>query len=99
LYFPTRVQNNSSTALGSIFIDTLEFENHISSIQRVVCDAQRFRINGITLRKTNGKPKNIRKIGKYTVIDSVIKLSYKTWDSIFDNSDINTMFNFFSLYI
>jgi hypothetical protein len=36
LYFPTRVHNNSSTALGSIFIDTLEFENHISSIHWVV---------------------------------------------------------------
>jgi len=36
LYFPTRVQNNSFTVLGSIFIDTLEFENHISTIQWVV---------------------------------------------------------------
>jgi len=95
LYFPTRVQNNSSTALGSIFIDTLESENRISSIQWVVwpwCTA--YYNKWYQFKKTNGKPKNISKIGKCTIIDSMIKLIYKTWDSIFDNSDVNTMFNF-----
>lgn len=62
-------------------------------------DVQLIRINGINLRIQNGKPKNIRKIGKYTVIDFMMKLSFKTWDSIFDNGGVHTVFNSFSLYI
>ena len=56
-------------------------------------DTHRIRINDINLKTQTSKPKNIRKISKYTAIDFIIKLSYETWDSIFDNIDVNTMSN------
>jgi hypothetical protein len=37
----------------------------------------------------------IRKINEHTINDSLIKLGYKTWDTIFSTDDINKMFNSF----
>ena len=37
----------------------------------------------------------IRKINEHTINDFLIKLSYKTWDSIFSTDDVNKMFNSF----
>jgi hypothetical protein len=37
--------------------------------------------------------KIIRKIGTYTMRDFQYKLSFETWNSVFDDNDVNTMFN------
>jgi len=70
VYFLTRVQNNSATAVANVFIDTCEFENYIISTQpNGLSDhnAHLVRMNDINLKIQNGKPKNIRKIDKYSV--------------------------------
>jgi len=37
----------------------------------------------------------IRKINEHKINDFLIKISYKTWDSIFSIDDVNKMFNSF----
>lgn len=58
-------------------------------------DAQLIVISDIGLKIQNGKPKTIRKIDKYSMSDFQIELSFETWDSIFGNNDVNTMFSSF----
>jgi hypothetical protein len=70
VYFLTRVQNNSATAVANTFIETCDFENYIiSTLSNGLSDhdALLVRINDMDLKIQNRKPKNIRKIDKYTV--------------------------------
>jgi len=64
VYFLTRFQNNSATAVANILINTYEFENYIiSTLSNGLSDhdAELVRIND-DLKMQNGKRKNIRKI-------------------------------------
>jgi hypothetical protein len=36
-----------------------------------------------------------RKINKYTTADFQLKLSYETWEQVFDRNDVNKIFNSF----
>jgi hypothetical protein len=36
-----------------------------------------------------------RKIDNYTVTEFLTQLSYETWDEIFENKDVNQIFNYF----
>jgi hypothetical protein len=36
-----------------------------------------------------------RKVNKHSVADFQLKLSYETWEPVFDGNDINTIFNVF----
>jgi predicted component of viral defense system (DUF524 family) len=46
----------------------------------------------------NGRVKEkkiIQEIGQATALDLKYKLSFETWDSVFSDNDINTMYNYF----
>jgi hypothetical protein len=96
--FPTRFGLNSHTAIDSVFIDT-------STIGKY--DLYPL-INGLSDHDTqllilnNGQKKEKecltyikRKINKYTLADFRLKLSHETWEQLFDENDVNKIFNSF----
>jgi hypothetical protein len=52
-------------------------------------------INDIDLQCGSQQYQTVRKIDKYTVVDFVTKLSYETWDTVFDSSVTDSKFNCF----
>jgi phosphotransferase system glucose/maltose/N-acetylglucosamine-specific IIC component len=63
-------------------------------------DAQLLKISTDYSHVHTHKFKTIRKINKYTISDFINKLSYKSWDTIFNSEDVNIMFNsFLNIYL
>jgi ABC-type uncharacterized transport system YnjBCD substrate-binding protein len=86
IYFPTRIQNGSVSATDNIFIDLNKNRNY------TVCpfinwlsdhNAQIIKLNNINTLKQFGETQIIRNFSKYSITEFKIKLSYKTWNSIF----------------
>jgi len=101
--FLTRIQNTSATAIGNIFIDVSQFEGYtITLIINGVSDhdAQLLTISTDYSYIPTHRSKTVRKFCKYTVSDFIDKLSCESWDSIFNNEDVNAMFNsFLNIYL
>jgi len=98
VYFPTRIQNNSFTAIDNIFINVSKFDDYIiSPLVNWLSDhdAQLIMITDINLKILNYTPRYIRKIDKHGIADFKIKLSLETWDNVFDNNDVNSTYNSF----
>jgi hypothetical protein len=96
--FPTRTQKNSATAIDNIFTDITKMGNY--SVCPIINglsdhDAQSITLHSFNLRLPTKKCMLIRKINEHTINDFLIKLSYKTSDTIFSTDDINKMFNSF----
>ena len=101
VYFPTRLQNNSATAIDNIFIDTSKFDNYgILAIINGLSDhdAQLITINDIHLKVLNNTPRFIRRFNEHGILDFRIKLSLETWDNVFENNDMNSMYSFFLIH-
>jgi hypothetical protein len=47
------------------------------------------------MQKKTNEVKIVRNFNTYSICDFKIKLSEETWDNIFDESDVNKMFNNF----
>jgi hypothetical protein len=63
-------------------------------------DAQLLAISTCAPQVQSQKFKTIKKINKYTISDILTKLSYESWDTIFNSDDENIMFNsFLSIYL
>jgi hypothetical protein len=103
VYFPTRLQNKSAMVIDNIFIDTSKFANYVAFPRLNGLsdhDAQLIKLSNIDLKIQNAKFKFVRKIDKYSTLDLQYKLSFETWNSVFDDNDLNTMFNsFLSIYL
>jgi len=98
VYFPTRIQNNSSTAIDNIFINVSKFDDYI--ILPIVNglsdhDAQLITVNNINFKILNNTPRFIRNISRHGIFDFKFKLSLETWDNIFENNDANSIYNSF----
>ena len=98
VHFPTRIQNNSATAIDNIFIDTSKYNNYV--ILPIINglsdhDAQMITINDIHLKVMNNSPRLIRRFNELGISDFRIRLSLETWDNVFDNTDLNSMYNSF----
>ncbi|PNF30772.1 hypothetical protein B7P43_G06180, partial [Cryptotermes secundus] len=96
--FPTRVQNNSSSAIDNIFIDNSKLRDYtvgpfINGLSDH--DAQLIEINNIDLQPSNQQYQTVRKINKHTMADFVTKLSNESWDNVFDSNNIDSKFNCF----
>jgi hypothetical protein len=95
---PTRIQNNSVTAIDNIFINVSKFDDYIISppVNGLSDnDAQLIAINDINLKILNNTPCYIRNINKHGIADFKIKLSLETWDNVSDNDDYNSTYNSF----
>jgi hypothetical protein len=103
VYFPSRLQNNSATAIDNIFVDTSKFSNYvIYPLFNGLSDhdAQLIKLRDIDLKIQNVNVKSIRKTDTYSMLDFQYKLSFETWNSVFDDNDVNTMFNsFLNIYL
>jgi hypothetical protein len=102
IQFPTRITNNSRTAINNIFLDITKFVNFkISSLSNGLSDhdAQMLEIyiNNLDSKKSNHRVGIIRKIDKYSIMEFKDKLSEELWQNIFDNNnkDVNNIFNSF----
>lgn len=87
-YFPTRIQNKSSTVIDNIFIGTLKINNHsISSLLNSLSnhDAQFIMIKDINFQIKKYHNHTIRNINKYSITEFRIKLNYEYWDAFFCN--------------
>jgi hypothetical protein len=94
--FPTRITNGSASAIDNIYIDI----SHIGSYTACPVinglsdhDAQVIRLENIITHKKLNESKITRNFDKYSISDFKINLSYETWDDIFNESDVNKMFN------
>ena len=98
-----RIQNTSATAIDNIFIYVPQFEGYmITPVINGVSDhdAQLLTISTDYSSVPTRRAKTIRKINKYTVSDFIDKLSWESWDSIFNSEDVNGMFNsFLNIYL
>jgi hypothetical protein len=88
------LQNKSATAIDSIFIDTSKFPNYIVvSHLYTDHDAQLITLSDIDIKIQNPTFKIIIRIDTYSVLDFRYKLSFETWDTIFESNDVNSVFN------
>ena len=108
--FPTRINHTSASTIDYIFIEISRFEdylvipvsNYLSDhdaqilIIKIPVQMQSDRLK--IIRKVEMQParlKIIRKVDKHTILDFIYKLSNESWDSVFNNNDVNLMFNSF----
>jgi len=100
--FPTRISHTSTSALDNIFIDLSCYEDyHISPVINDLSDhdAQILTLRIPVPKRADGS-KFTRKVNKHTILDFIYKLSFESWDSVFNNNDVNLMFNsFLSTYL
>jgi hypothetical protein len=102
VHFPTRNQNQSSTAIDNIFIDIYKFINHtVFPLHNGLSDhdAQLLIIKDINLLLQNHSIHTARNINKYSIKEFKIRLSYESWNSIFGNNDNMDVDSFFNLFL
>jgi hypothetical protein len=86
MYFPTRIQNNSISAIDNIFIDLNRSGNctispHVNGLP--AHDGWIMYINNINLEIHSSCTQLVRKFNKSSMNEFLIQLSYETWDNIF----------------
>jgi hypothetical protein len=101
--FPTRIQNNSYSAIDNIFINTFKFRNFsVYPIINGLSDhnAQKIIIRNIFEQNCNTYFYYNRKIDKFSINDFNSKLSYELWEDIFAEKNVDTTFNnFLNMYL
>jgi hypothetical protein len=101
VYFPTRSQGYSNTAIDNIFRDTYKFINFtVSPLHNGLSehDAQVLKINNVNLQLQKHCIYTNRNINNYSIEEFKVRVSYESWDSIFScngNIDTDTLFNLF----
>jgi len=58
-------------------------------------NAQLITINNINLKILNNTTCFIRNINDHGIFDFKIKLSLETWDNVFEDNDVNSIYNSF----
>jgi len=96
--FPTRIYNNSITAIDNIFIDKVKYENYSTHpLVKGLSDHNDhiITINNITVDIRIGKIQSMRKFNKFSITQFAINLSYENWENVFIEEDVSTDFNNF----
>jgi len=96
--FPTRFGLNSHTAIDNVFTDTSTTGKYDS--YPLINGLSDHDIQLLILNKGQKKQKEChtyikRKINKYIIADFQLKLSHVTWELVFDENDVNKIFNSF----
>jgi len=95
--FPTRISNKSASTIDNFFMDISRLEDFsVTPFPNDLSDhdAQILAFK-IPIQIQHDKTKLIRKIDKHSISDFIYILSNETWDSVFDSTDVNLMFNSF----
>jgi hypothetical protein len=95
---PTRIDNKSSTAIDGIFINKNTFYDY--SIITVVNglsehDAQLLLLNNLEIQKSKYCCYTKCQINKVNIENFKFNLSFKTWDEIFTDGEVDKIFNSF----
>ena len=88
--FPTRVKNNSRSAIDNIFLDTIQFEKYtICSMVNGSSDhdVQMLELYDVNLNSKRNNYKTIRKIDFNTINEFKDRLSSETWQNVFENDN------------
>ena len=96
--FPTRIHNDSKTLIDNIFINKLTNINY--SVYPLINglsdhDAQVLNLLDITVLDERKELYSYRKINTYSLNEFQTKLSYETWETVFNDNDTDTIFNNF----
>ena len=101
VYFPTRSQGFSSTAIDNIFIDTNQLMNYsVSPLYNGLADhdAQLLILHDIHLQLHSHRTYTTRSFNNYSVEEFKTRLIYESWGNIFGHNgdiDVDTLFNSF----
>jgi len=93
--FPTRISHITATAIDNIFIDITSYEDYqvIPFINDLSDhDAQLLTIK-IQVHNQADRLKTTRNVNKHTILDFICKLSFESWDGVFNSTEVNIMFN------
>jgi hypothetical protein len=96
--FPIRIKKNSISAIDNIFIDNSKLEKYnLTPFSNGLSDheAQFLEIYNINPELQNQQQKLIRRIDNHSMADFIMKLSYETCDTVFNNANIFIKFNYF----
>jgi hypothetical protein len=95
---PTRIHNNSASAIDNIYMKNVKFENfsviHLWTLLSHH-DAQILEIHNLSAQNWNKKFYFSQMIDKYLISDFNTTLSYESWDDIFMDRDVNNISNNF----
>ena len=95
--FPTRIESNSSSITDKFFID-YSYLNKFDIIPLMNGLSDHYaQLLTIQFALTQNKDQHMyfkRNLNHYTT-DFLLTLSYETWESVFEDNDINTIFNSF----
>jgi len=96
--FPTRIHNDSKTLIDNIFINKLTNINY--SVYPLINglsdhDVQVLNLLDITVLDERKELYSYRKINTYSLNEFQTKLSYETWETVFNDNDTDTIFNNF----
>jgi len=96
--FPTRISNCSSTAIDNIFID--KFKNTNFTIKPLPNglsdhDAQILILPDIKIQNLKAHHYTKRLINEFTISEFKLNLSYESWDEIFTEENVDSVFNSF----
>jgi hypothetical protein len=95
--FPTRIADASALAVDNIFLDTSRYEDYfVYPLKNNLSDHDgqivKVKIEFQTITETINI---VRKINKYAITDFLYKLSNESWESTFNNYNVDIMFNTF----
>ena len=96
--FPTRISNCSSTAIDNIFIDIFKNTNFtIKPLPNGLSDhdAQILIFHNIKIPNLKAHCYTKRLINEFTISEFKLNLSYESWEEIFTNENVDTIFNSF----
>ena len=98
LNFPTRISNCSSTAINNIFIDKFKNTNFtIKPLSNGLSDhdAQILILHDIEIQNLKAHHYTKRLINEFTISEFKLNLSYESWDEIFTEENVDSVFNSF----
>jgi len=96
--FPTRINNCSSTAIDKIYID--KFKNTSFTVNPLPNglsehDTQILILHHIKIQNLKAHHYTKRLINEFTLSELTLNLSYESWDKIFTEDNIDSVFNSF----
>jgi hypothetical protein len=96
--FRTRILNGSVSAIDTIFVDFSRKGNYtINSLVNGLSDhdGQLIHMKNINLQTSSSSVHLIRKFSKSSMNEFVIQLSFETWNDVFTDQDVDTIFSSF----
>jgi hypothetical protein len=94
--FPTRILNDSASAIDNIFVDFNRMGNYtINALINGLSDhdGELLHMNNINLQIRSSSFQFIRSFSTSSMKEFVIQLSYETWNDVFTDKDVDTIFN------